>query len=80
MEVVQPIMVHYFLLATRIVYDLPVVHITWGMLNGIKKPTGAYELLDDSLFYAMPLHYNRVVHFNAQYMRYTLETEDIVMP
>lgn len=42
--------------------------------------SGAYELLDDSLFYAMSLHYNRVVHFNAQYMRYTLETEDIVMP
>ena len=42
--------------------------------------SGAYELLDDSLFYAMSLHYNRIVHFNAQYMRYTLETEDIVMP
>lgn len=42
--------------------------------------SGAYELLDDSLFYAMSLHYNRVVHFNAQYMRYTLETEEIIMP
>ncbi len=42
--------------------------------------SGAYELLEDSLFYALSLHYNRVAHLNDRFMRYTLETEEIIMP
>ncbi len=42
--------------------------------------SGAYELLEDSLFYALSLHYNRVTHLNDRFMRYTLETEEIIMP
>lgn len=42
--------------------------------------SGAYELLDDSLFYALSLHYNRVIYLSENFSRYTNQTEDLIMP
>ena len=41
--------------------------------------SGAYEILDPTLFYEMTIYYNRVISFNSKFNRYVVRCEDMII-